>query len=183
MRLPLLGVLALLLAAPGPSAAAAFSLDTQRHGEAIEIVAVADIRAEPGQAWKVLTAYDRYAEFIPDLATSRVLRREGGVVVLELAGATRVLWWREPLSVRLAVTETPPWRVRSKLLSGTLQAMEGEYELAAAPGGVRLTYTGRIVPDSRQRGLLDRFFVRLNVARQFGALVTEIARSAGAGEP
>jgi hypothetical protein len=107
---------------------------------------------------------------------SRVVQRNGSALIVDLAGATRVLWWREPLAVRLAVTETPPWRVRSRLISGTLQAMDGQYELAAAPGGVRLTYTGRIVPDSDQRSFLDRFVVRLNVSRQFGALVAEIAR-------
>jgi len=169
-------LLVLLVVWPGWCAAGGFFLDAQRRGEAIEIVAIADIRADPAHAWDVLTAYERYADFIPDVVASRVVQRNGSALIVDLAGATRVLWWREPLAVRLAVTETPPWRVRSRLISGTLQAMDGQYELAAAPGGVRLTYTGRIVPDSDQRSFLDRFVVRLNVSRQFGALVAEIAR-------
>jgi ribosome-associated toxin RatA of RatAB toxin-antitoxin module len=177
MRFGRLCLLAVFLAAPGACAAAAFLLDTERRGEAIEIVARAEIRTNAEHAWAVLTAYERYAEFIPDVATSRVVTRNGSTLVLDLTGAVGVLWWREPVAVRLAVSETAPRRVRSRMISGTLQALEGQYELARAPGGVRLTYTGRIVPDSRQRGLLERFIVHLNVSRQFGALVAEIERA------
>ena len=176
-------LLAAFLAMPGGCAAAGFSFDTARHGKAIDIVASAEIRADPAHAWTVLTAYERYAQFIPDVTESRVVARNGSTLVLELTGAMRVLWWREPLAVRLAVDETAPWRVRSRLISGTLQALEGQYELAATPGGVRLTYTGHIVPDGSQRGLLDRIVVHLNVSRQFRALVAEIERATPARAP
>jgi len=157
--------------------AAAFSLDARRSGEAIELAATADLRAEPGHAWAVLTAYERYAEFIPDISESRVVRRHGDSLVIELAGAVRLLWWRVPLTVRLAVEESPPHRVHARLIEGSVEALRGRYELEPIDGGVRLVYTGAIVPDRRHRSLFDQFVIRINVARQFRALIGEIERS------
>ncbi|HRP95105.1 MAG TPA: SRPBCC family protein [Rhodocyclaceae bacterium] len=167
------------------TSAIAFSFDARRRGDGVDIVAVAELRADVDEAWRVLTAYERYADFVPDVTLSRVVQRDGLALVLELNGALRILWWRLPLAVRLAISEMPPFEVRARLIEGTLREMHGRYVLAPRPGGARLTYHGRIVPESGLRGLLDAWIVRRSASRQFGALVDEIERLAApaAGVP
>ena len=58
--------------------------------------------------------------------------------------------------------------------------MNGRYELVEQPSGIRLTYSGRIVPDDDEISLIDLMAIRTNVARQFGALVREIERQTAA---
>lgn len=157
-------------------------VDTHRRGEVIEVRAVATLLASPRVAWQVLTDYDRYSSFIPDLQVSRVVSREGSKLVLEQKGDMRFLWFRIPHEVRLSVTESPPAVVEARLISGTVRAMEGRYEVRSEGNGAKLTYAGRIVPDEEHRGLLDSTVIRANVSRQFNALVKEIEQR-GRDEP
>jgi len=70
--------LSLLLAVlPAAGETAQISVQTARHGDSFEVEATAEIEAGVAQAWKVLTDYDRLAEFIPGVHESRVLSREG----------------------------------------------------------------------------------------------------------
>ena len=174
MSSPRASVPALLLIVASLAQAADIRLDTHRRGDAIEISASAVIAADPDKAWAILTDYDRYPGFIPDLTSSRVVERDGSRLVIEQQGEVHFLWIRIPLAVRMAVVETPIRDVHSILISGTVQELEGHYELEPTALGVRLTYIGRIVPDAADRSVLDHFAIRTSVSRQFGALVGEI---------
>jgi ribosome-associated toxin RatA of RatAB toxin-antitoxin module len=170
---------ALLVAAAftGAAGASEVSVDARRAGEAVEIVANAQMRADAGEAWRVLTAYDRYSSFIPDLVSTRILSRDGDRAVVEYRGSARFLWMVEPMTVRLEITETPQRLIESRLISGTVRDLRGRYELVRTDdGGSRLEYRGRIVLDEESAGLFDMIAVRSNASRQFRALVAEIER-------
>ena len=55
--------------------AATISFRVDRGSEAVEIEASAVLRADASTAWRVLTDYGRYADFIPDVRASRVISR------------------------------------------------------------------------------------------------------------
>ncbi|MBI4290733.1 MAG: cyclase [Betaproteobacteria bacterium] len=147
-----------------------------REGDFVVVSASADMPVERSIAWEVLTNYDRYAEFIPHLRVSRVVSRSGGGLVLEQQGEFRFLFFRQPLELRLAVTEKPQYLVESRSLSGSLKDLKGNYELHDAPGGLRLLYSGRFVPDISLPWFIGLFFVRAVIEKEFSALVAEILR-------
>ena len=68
-----------LLAAQCPPCSAAsaheIAIEIAREGEFVSVRASAELEANPRIAWEVLTDYDHLAEFIPDVRSSRVLRR------------------------------------------------------------------------------------------------------------
>ncbi len=161
---------------PVPAHGADVTLSAAREGDAVDITASATLSVDRDSAWRVLTAYDRYATFIPDMESSRIVSRDGDHVVVEQRGAARWLWLSQPVTIRMAVTETPPVLVLSRLLSGTIRDMRGRYELVRESDRLRLVYTGRIVPDDTQVGYFDLLAVRANASRQFTALVHEIER-------
>ena len=152
-------------------------LTTRRDGDGIEINARARLSGSAESAWKVLTDYERYAAFIPDLHTSKIVSRIANRLVVEQRGEARFLWFKLPMIATLAVTETAPVRVESQLMRGTLREMRGRYELVNDADGLRFVYTGRLVPDAEQRGLFDHVAIRANVTRQLEALVREIDRA------
>jgi len=180
-----LGVLSLLpvvAAAPGP--AAEVRVTARREGDVVLVEAQAEPRADLHLAWGVLTDYDRYAEFIPDLQSSRVLVRDTHTALIEQHGTAGFFLFRFPLEVRLAVTEEPFERVISKAVAGNFKELSGVYELTAAGERVRLVYHGRLVPTFRLPPLIGLPALRASVERQFGGLVREIERrSAAASEP
>jgi len=172
-------VLIALLLIPQALAAGEVAVDAARSGGAIDVSAHADLDVDVGTAWQVLTDYDRYASFIPGLAVSRVVTRDATSAIVEQKGEARFLFFRYPIEVRLAVAEVPLRSVTSHAIGGNLRELRGRYELEPLSRGVRLHYTGRIVLAEDPPGLIDVTAVRLNVARQFEALVHEIERGSG----
>jgi ribosome-associated toxin RatA of RatAB toxin-antitoxin module len=158
------------------------SVHAERRDDAFVVEAVAEFRADPRVAWQVLTDYDRYAEFIPDLRSSRVVGRSGAGAIVEQRGQAGFLFIRIPLEVRYLVEETPYRAVRSRAIGGDFREMEGVYELSPVPGGLRLAYSGRLVPGFMMPPLFGTMAVRLSVERQFGAMVREIVRRDAAAE-
>ncbi len=153
-----------------------FKFQTERKGNAVEILASAELRGSTASIWRVLTDYPRYSEFVPGMRSSRILKRDGDQLMLEQRGELSLLWVKRPLEVTLAVVEQPPKIVESTLISGSIKHMYGRYELTEHGNMVRLSYNGRIVPDDHEVSVIELIAIRSNAARQFGALIREIER-------
>jgi hypothetical protein len=168
------------IAVPWPAAAAAVTVDAERRGDAIEIRAQADLKADATTAWQVLTDYDRYVDFVPDLRVSRVVARRGTTVVVEQSGDATVWLFRMPLDVTFEIDERVPGHLQSRAVAGSLRALTSTYSLTPAASGVRLDYTGHVTPGFALFGYFEEMAVRSNIARQFQALADEIERSSAA---
>jgi carbon monoxide dehydrogenase subunit G len=176
-----LASLALVLAsATARAAAPEIVVEAAREGDAYVITARGDLVADAAVAWRVLTDYDRYAAFVPDLQSSRTVSRSLDAAVVEQRGELRFLFIRFPLEVRYAVREQPPTVVESRATSGSFREMTGRYELRRNGAALRIVYAGRLVPDFAMPPLLGTIAVRMTVERQFTAMVAEIERQSAA---
>ena len=168
-------LIALLLAA-APAWPADIEVDVRRSGDVFTIVARAEFAGGVPVAWKVLTDYGRYPEFISDLTKSRILSRKGREVQVEQKGEARFLFRTYPLDVRLAVTEQPYERVSSRAVAGSFREMRNTYDLEGRDGRVLLRYSGRLVPDFYVPPVFGTLALRHNVEAMFVALVEEMER-------
>jgi hypothetical protein len=138
------------------------------------------LNADAATAWRVLTDYNRYTEFIPDLRVSRVVARRGAMVTVEQSGDA-VLWlFKMPLDITFEIKEIPPSSLQSRAVAGSLRALTSSYALTPAAPGIRLDYVGRIAPGFALFGPIEKKAVEQNVARQFQALAEEIERQSAA---
>ena len=172
--------MAFMAAAAAPASAATIIAITERSGDAIDIHASMELHADAATAWRVLTDYDRYTEFIPDLRVSRVIARRGTTVTVEQSGDAKLWLFRMPLNVTFEIDETPPNRLRSHTVAGSLRALASSYALTPAAYGVRLDYSGRITPGFALFGHIEEIAVEQNIARQFQAFADEIERQGAA---
>jgi ribosome-associated toxin RatA of RatAB toxin-antitoxin module len=182
----LIALFALTLSAASAqqAVAATINFDAERLGGAIEIKASAVLKADAATAWRVLTDYGRYADFIPDLQASRVLARRGAIVTVEESGDATLGLLRMSLDVTFEITELAPNSLRSRAVAGSLRSLESSYELTLVPTGVRLDYRGRVEPGFELLGPIEQLATERNIARQFRALADEIERrSTEAMEP
>ncbi len=172
------------IALPAGAVAATIEVTAERHGELIEIEAKALLKADAATAWRVLTDYDRYAEFEPDLRSSHVVAREGRTVRVEQSGDARLWLLRMPLDMTFEITESPPYSLKSRAVGGSMQGLQSRYTIVPAASGIYLEYTGHVVPGFELFGSIEQYAVQQNVTRQFQALVDEIEHSNGnAGAP
>jgi len=173
-------LLLLLSAAAGslasPADAAAVSVDVERRGEAVVIEASTRLNSSAATAWRVLTDYDRYGDFIPGVLSSRVVDRRGTTVTVEQSDELALWLLRMPLRITYAIREFPPNRVQSRATISTLPPLESSYVLTPVAFGVRLDYVGRIGPGWLLLGRFEQGALRRGVVRQFTALANEIER-------
>jgi hypothetical protein len=175
--------LAVFIVVAPPAAAATITVDAERRGETIEIRASTELNADAATAWRVLTDYERYPEFIPDLRVSRVIARRGATVTVEQSGDATLWLLRIPLDITFEITEFPPNRLQSRGVAGSLRAISSSYLLTPASPGVRLDYAGHVAPGFELFGPLEQIAVQQSVTRQFQALADEIEhRSASTTE-
>ena len=79
--------------------AAPVTVEAVRHGEAIDIRASAQLQADGTTAWRVLTDYARYVDFIPHLRSCQVTARRGAVVTVQQEGEAALWWFKLPVRV------------------------------------------------------------------------------------
>lgn len=166
----------LLLVAVGTASAQQISVEAHRDGDAVLVEARARFKADLNLAWEVLTGYDQYARFVPDLKSSEILARAGNTAIVEQRGVAGFFVFRFPLEVRLAVTEQPYEQVAAQAISGNFKEMTGLYRLVAEGDELRFTYSGRLVPAFGLPPLIGTTMIRVAAERQFTALVREILR-------
>jgi ribosome-associated toxin RatA of RatAB toxin-antitoxin module len=171
-----------LIAALAASAGAAedYDVNAERDGERVEVRARAAIAATPQLVWRVISDYDRLAEFIPGIKKSTVLERRGNHVQVEQRGEARFLFFSFPIDVRLEVVEWPYEWIASRAVAGTVRRMTGRYEIHPDPlrGGILLRYYGTIEPGFDLPPIVGMAALRGTVEEQFAAMVREIERQA-----
>lgn len=174
-------VLLLALAmAPAARADDAPVVQSTQHGDFIEIRASAHLAADRETAWRVLTDYERYPEFIPDLRSSRVVSRDGTTVVVEQEGDAALGPFRIPLAITFQIHERAPQAIESRAVAGSLRSLESRYALTTRAGGTQLTYAGIVRIGWPLIEWFAQSAVEANVRRQFVAMVDEIERRRGA---
>ena len=174
-----IGLFFALCAVQGPAVAAEdFSVESERNGEHVEIRARALIAASPREIWQVISDYASLERFIPGMAQSRVLLREGNRARVAQRGDLSFLFISYPFEVELDVVEEPFERIVSHALRGNVRRMDGRYELRPdlSRAGVWLLYSGTIEPESDVPLVIGMIALRAAVRDQFAAMVQEIER-------
>jgi len=167
-------VLALAFASMQSAAATVIALHVKRQDDVVVIHASALLDADASAAWRVLTDYQRYSEFIPGVRRSEIVRRNGASVTVEQSLSAPLWLLHVPVDITYRIVEVPPSRLysRGKADQGFV---DSTYTVTPLPMGVRLDYVGRMVPAGVLRFLESVAGERI-VAAEFQALATEIER-------
>ncbi|MBT9311035.1 SRPBCC family protein [Leptothoe kymatousa] len=97
-----------------------------------QIVATVEIPRSLEQVWKVLTDYERLADFVPNLTLSRRLERPDGGIRLEQIGAQCFLNVKFCARVILDMTETFPRELGFAMVEGDFKQFMGKWSLQPA---------------------------------------------------
>lgn len=179
MRLRIVPALAIVASLLAPAGAAAETVVTvAKSGSAFSIDAASAVTAPPTIAWKVLTDYESYPEFVPNLSYSRQIGDRP--VRVEQRGEFRVLFFRKEVHVLLKVEESPPLRIVFRALGGNLKTLFTEISLEPNDSGTLVRYKSTIEPDFWVPPLITSAILRASVRNKLEAVADEIARRAAA---
>ena len=128
-------------------------------------------------AWEVLVDFDHMASILSNLTASRVVSRNGNVLIVKQEGVARFGIFSYPFKVEREIRMEPPRQILARNLSGTLKRMESELQLVpGGAGGVRIEYRAEFAFDSIIAGLFGVSFLNHEVDEQFQSIVAEMKR-------
>ncbi|MBE0627582.1 MAG: SRPBCC family protein [Burkholderiales bacterium] len=163
-------------AAYGQTASSEIDFSATREGEFIVAEARVDLAAAPALAWAVLTDYEAYPRFISTMRVSKVVSRDRTGTVVDQKGSFGFLFFSQEIEARMLVAEFPPSSIVARSVGGSFRELLGRYELLPVGGGVRLSYTGRLVPEFSLPPLIGMSIVHYALKKNFTEMVDEIRR-------
>lgn len=173
-----LAIVAATLAVGAQAAQAERDLDVQVHISEGEIRSSATmfVRASQRRVWDVVTDYERAPEFTEDLQESKVLSRSGNRLRVFQRNRYRFGPFSIPIETVRDIRLTAPVRFESRLVEGSMKEYDAVTELVPEPGGTRIVYRSRAVPDSILAGFATESRVKRETEEHFRQLRTEILR-------
>lgn len=135
---------------PSAERAALYRGEVLVSGENGEFMGRVLVNAPLDQAWDVLTDYDNFENFLPNIESSQLLSSEGNRNIFEQVNVIKVLPFVTTRSrIEIQSVESYPQRVDFSLVRGDLDALEGVWQLEpiATAEGDRVLVTHRVSVD------------------------------------
>jgi len=152
-------------------------VDGADGGKVYQIASSGTVAASPAAVWRILTDYNRMAEYVPDLTSARIVSRNGDKVIIEQQGAVRLLFVSHPIRLVVQAHEQAPRKVDVTLVDGDMQVYRTSWELLpAAAGGTTVRYTATIAPNFYVPGIIGANLVRKDIAAMMAAVLARLDR-------
>jgi ribosome-associated toxin RatA of RatAB toxin-antitoxin module len=113
------------------------------------------VTASPEVVWQVLTDYDNFEDFIPNLSSSEVLEDDGDRKIVEQVDSRQLFILNIKSRTKLEITETNQDRIDFELVEGDIESLVGSWQLelvsaypGALPNQVLITHSVNAIPGS-----------------------------------
>lgn len=100
--------------------------------------------------WQVLTDYENFDRFLPNVAASELIEVDGNRSVFEQVNRVRILFFSRESRVRVAATGNYPRRIDFELVEGDLRALNGTWQVEEIPlqsNQFLITHRVNVVPE------------------------------------
>ncbi len=87
------------------------------------------VTASVATAWQVLTDYNNFSRFLPNVVTSKLIQNNGNRKVFEQVQVIRAFVITKKSRVRIAVKENYPKQIAFSLVEGDLKSLQGAWRI------------------------------------------------------
>ena len=100
-------------------------------------------------AWQVLTDYENFPRFLPNISSCKIIKTEANRVLFEQVNVVDLWLFKEEFTVQIAAVKTKPSRVDFKLAEGELKKLVGSWQIEEmAPGKILVSHRVEVEPGS-----------------------------------
>ena len=100
-------------------------------------------------AWSVLTDYNNFAQFLPNIASSKIVLEDGDRVVFEQINVVDLWLFQQEFEVQIEAFKTKPAQVDFKIVDGDLKKLIGRWQLEeVSPGSILVSHAVEVEPGS-----------------------------------
>ena len=151
-------------------------LDVAFEGDAYIVNAVFVAAAPQSVAWDVLTDFDKLQGWVPNVAESKVVKRDDASVTVEQRGVAKYGAASFPYVTERKIELKPPANLKTAQIKGSMRRVESTIMLEPEGKGTRIIYHLEIVPSLLAGAVMSKSFVEHEVGEQFTAIVGEMTR-------
>lgn len=129
--------------------------------------------------WKVLTDYDNFEQYLPNVAESTLLENRGNQKVFSQVQVFSVLFFSRRSEVEISVTEDYPNTIQFKVIKGDVKSLEGSWTVRQMNAEEFLiTYEVMVEPDMESQDLRTIFYniYESSLKETIEAIQVEIAK-------
>jgi ribosome-associated toxin RatA of RatAB toxin-antitoxin module len=130
--------------------------DSSREGDAVlqgsngNYTGRVTVRGPLTTIWAVLTDYDNFSNFMPNVIESRLLQSEGNIKFFEQVQLFQILLASRKARVKLEVTEKPRQLIQFRVVEGEVKSLKGSWKIERRSGDLYLlTHQVSVEPDIR----------------------------------
>ena len=171
-----------LLASIGPLPASAseaddpISVKVDRRGETVVIDVEVKIDATVAEVWGVMTDYDRMADFISTMKSSKVMTRHGNSLEVAQSGETKVAFMKFKFTGVRGIELLPKSEIRSRLIEGDFKSFQSTTRLVESGEGMKIVHHGEYVPKSWLPPLIGPAIIEGGTRRHYTEVIAEVRR-------
>jgi ribosome-associated toxin RatA of RatAB toxin-antitoxin module len=120
------------------------------------------VKAPMTTVWAVLTDYNNFKTFMPNVESSKLLSSHGNQRIFEQVNVAQILAFKFQSRLHIAATESYPKQIVFKAIDGDIKSLEGLWKLNSVVAGnhnqVLITHNVKVEPGSGNRDLYLRLY-------------------------
>lgn len=148
----------------------------EKSGEAYVVNARINLQVPLRTAWEVLTDFDNMTGILSNLASSKIVRRNGNTLVVDQEGSAHFGIFSYSFASEREIRLEPMKRIFARQISGNAKRFESELELSQTGHVTLIRYRAEVVPDTGIGRTFGGHFIQHEVEEQFTAMVAEMKR-------
>jgi carbon monoxide dehydrogenase subunit G len=166
-----------MLASSAPSTGRDIIVHATKDGAAFTVDAELTVAANVDEVWEVLTDFDRMAQIVTSIDSSRIVSRDGNMIQVAQKSHANAGPLRFSMENLRQVELIPNREMRSHLLKGDLKASDFTTRISDEGGGLtKITVQGKFVAGGVSGGVITVESVEAQTRRQYQELRDEILR-------
>jgi ribosome-associated toxin RatA of RatAB toxin-antitoxin module len=131
------------------------------------------------RVWDVLTDYDRLADFVPDLTSSRLVARDGDECIVAQEGFGQFLFIKQPVHLLVRVVETPVSTIQVTLVKGNMHEYSADWALNTIDSAMtQIDYDATIAPMFYVPSLFGAALMKRDLRNMLAGMVREMEKPA-----
>ena len=106
-------------------------------------------KGDTNTAWEVLTDYNNFARFLPNISSSKIIAQQGDRVVFEQVNVVDLWLFQQEFAVQIEAIKNKPTKVDFKIVDGDLKKLIGRWEIEEiASGKILISHAVEVEPGS-----------------------------------
>lgn len=148
-------------------------LDGEKGQYVVRVLTTGNIE----KAWEVLTDYNNFQEFLPNIADSKIIEENADLTIFEQTNSVDLFLLVKKFTVQIAATKNYPQKIDFEIVEGDLEQLQGSWEVATLPNNrILVTHRVTVAPKSKGEEAIFYGIYESSLEETLTAIAAEISK-------